>query len=75
MPKRTLPKSVRPPKVDWHPLALQQLAVARFVRVVNRILDGEYSIMPDLLRTGENGTGGMEDAPRETERNMNPPKE
>jgi len=37
----------RVPKTVWHPLSLQQLPPSRFVRVVNKILDGQYTVVAE----------------------------
>jgi CheY-like chemotaxis protein len=38
-------KTSLPPKSRWHPLSLQQLEPTKFADVVNRILDGELSVL------------------------------
>jgi hypothetical protein len=37
----------RVPKTMWHPLSLQQLPPSQFVRVVNKILDGQYTVVAE----------------------------
>lgn len=51
------PKRSRPPKAEWHPVSLQQLPLGRFIQVVNRILEGRYAVIPELLPRRENGNG------------------
>lgn len=38
------------PKSIWHPMNLQQMALGKFVSVVNRILEGKHSIVAGSLR-------------------------
>ncbi len=38
------------PKSIWHPMSLQQMALGKFVSVVNRILEGKHSIVTGSLR-------------------------
>ena len=38
------------PKSVWHPMNLQQMALGKFVSVVNRILEGKHSIVAGSLR-------------------------
>ena len=38
-------KGSLPPKSRWHPLSLQQLEPNRFADIVNRILDGNLSVL------------------------------
>jgi len=40
-----VPDGSLPPKSRWHPLSLQRLEANRFANVVNRILDGELSVL------------------------------
>jgi len=37
------------PKSIWHPMSLQQMALGKFVSVVNRILEGKHSIVTGSL--------------------------
>lgn len=38
-------KTSLPPKSRWHPLSLQQLEPNKFADIVNRILDGDLSVL------------------------------
>lgn len=38
-------KTSLPPKSRWHPLSLQQLEPGKFTDIVNRILDGDLSVL------------------------------
>ena len=38
-------KACIPPKSRWHPLSLQQLEPNKFADIVNRILDGDLSVL------------------------------
>ena len=54
-----MPKRKQPPayarmgcKDHWHPYNLQALTPAKFIRVVGKILDGQYRVLTSRLERG-----------------------